>query len=151
MPLVPIFCRFEVGGSQVQNCFKLGKELTPKAHSQVKFCSDPVRSEDYFPEWKPAFKHWRFWTLRQRLDVDFTSGEGFLSIGFAVATRRQREKSCFAVVSEAWFKLLRTIKIKRNATKRPHEYCKVKAKTNGVGRGGWVAQNIGLRIIYSIL
>ena len=21
---------------------------------QVKFCSDPVRSEDYFPEWKPA-------------------------------------------------------------------------------------------------
>ena len=37
---VPIFCRFEVGCSQVQNCFKLGKELAPKAHVQVKFCSD---------------------------------------------------------------------------------------------------------------
>ena len=23
---------------------------------QVKFCSDPVRSEDYFPEWKPALR-----------------------------------------------------------------------------------------------
>ena len=54
MPSVPIFCRFEVGGSQVQNCFKLCKKLAPKAHLQVKFCSDPVRSEDYFPEWKPA-------------------------------------------------------------------------------------------------
>ena len=53
---MPIFCRFEVGGSQVQNCFKLGKELAPKAHVQVKFCSDPVRSEDYFPEWKPALR-----------------------------------------------------------------------------------------------
>ena len=54
MPSVPISCRFEVGCLQVQNCFKLGKELAPKAHVQVKFCSDPVRSEDYFPEWKPA-------------------------------------------------------------------------------------------------
>ena len=35
--------------------FKVGKELAPKAHVQVKFCSDPVRSEDYFPEWKLAF------------------------------------------------------------------------------------------------
>ena len=32
----------------------MGKELAPKPHVQVKFCSDPVRSEDYFPEWKPA-------------------------------------------------------------------------------------------------
>ena len=56
MPSVPIFCQFEVCCSQVQNCFKLGKELAPKAHVQVKFCSDPVRSEDYFPEWKPAFR-----------------------------------------------------------------------------------------------
>ena len=55
MPSVPIFCRFEVGGLQVQNCFKLGKELAQKAHVQVKFCFDPVRS-DYFPEWKLAFK-----------------------------------------------------------------------------------------------
>ena len=50
-----ILCRFEVGGSQVENCFKLGKKLAPKAHVQVKFCSDPVRSENYFPELKPAF------------------------------------------------------------------------------------------------
>ena len=31
------------------------RKLALKAHEQVKFCSDPVRSEDYFPEWKPAF------------------------------------------------------------------------------------------------
>ena len=30
------------------------RQLALKAHEQVKFCSDPVRSEDYFPEWKPA-------------------------------------------------------------------------------------------------
>ena len=33
----------------------MGKELAPKPHVQVKFISDPVRSKDYFPEWKPAF------------------------------------------------------------------------------------------------
>ena len=33
----------------------MSKELAPKAHVQVKFCSDPVRSEDYFPEWKTDF------------------------------------------------------------------------------------------------
>ena len=38
----------------MQNCFKLGKELAPKAYVQVKFCSDPIRCEDYFPKWKPA-------------------------------------------------------------------------------------------------
>ena len=32
------------------------RKLALKAHEQVKFCSDPVRSEDYFPEWKPALK-----------------------------------------------------------------------------------------------
>ena len=52
----------EVGGSQVQNCFKLGKELASKAHVRVKFCSDPVRSEDYFPEWKPAYTRSRSWS-----------------------------------------------------------------------------------------
>ena len=57
MPSVPIFCRFEVGGSQVQNCFKLGKELAQQVHVQVKFCSDLGRSEDYFPEWKPALMY----------------------------------------------------------------------------------------------
>ena len=31
------------------------RKLALKAHEQVKFCSDPVRSEDYFPEWKPTF------------------------------------------------------------------------------------------------
>ena len=31
-----------------------GQRIGTKAHVQVKFCSDPVRSEDYFPEWKPA-------------------------------------------------------------------------------------------------
>ena len=60
MPSVPIFCQFEVGCSQVQNCFKLGKELAPKAHVQVKFCSDPVRSEDYFPEWKSALTVFKY-------------------------------------------------------------------------------------------
>ena len=33
----------------------MGKELAPKAHVQVKFCSSPIRSQDYFPERKPAF------------------------------------------------------------------------------------------------
>ena len=32
------------------------RKLALKAHEQVKFCSDPVRSEDYFPEWKPALR-----------------------------------------------------------------------------------------------
>ena len=36
--------------------------------------------------------------------MDFTSGEYFLSIGLAVAIPRQREISCFAVVSETWLK-----------------------------------------------
>ena len=31
------------------------RKLALKAHDQVKFFSYPVQSEDYFPEWKPAF------------------------------------------------------------------------------------------------
>ena len=79
MPSVPIFCRFEVGGSQVQNCFKLGKELAPKAHVQVKFCSDPVRSEDYFPEWKPAL------SLYRRSDLQFTTKQTCQTVKFFFA------------------------------------------------------------------
>ncbi len=30
------------------------RKLVPKAHARVQFCSDPVRSHGYFPEWKPA-------------------------------------------------------------------------------------------------
>ncbi len=41
--------------------FKLGQKSTeqksvPKAHARVQFCSDPVRSHAYFPEWKPILK-----------------------------------------------------------------------------------------------
>ena len=43
----------------------MGKELAPKAHVQVKFCSDPVRSEDYFPERKPALRDDPYWTSRK--------------------------------------------------------------------------------------
>ncbi len=31
------------------------RKFAPKAYSLVQFCSDPVRSHAYFPEWKPAF------------------------------------------------------------------------------------------------
>ncbi len=31
------------------------RKLVPKANARVQFCSDPVRSHAYFPEWKPAF------------------------------------------------------------------------------------------------
>ena len=30
------------------------RKLVPKAHARVQFCSNPVRSDAYFPEWKPA-------------------------------------------------------------------------------------------------
>ena len=30
------------------------RKFVPKAHARVQFCSDPVRSHAYFPEWKPA-------------------------------------------------------------------------------------------------
>ena len=51
----------------------MGKELALKAHVQVKFCSDPVRSEDYFPEWKPALNA----GLSQLISISlFPEGEG---------------------------------------------------------------------------
>ena len=28
--------------------------MVPRAHARFQFCSDPVRSHAYFPEWKPA-------------------------------------------------------------------------------------------------
>ena len=40
------------------------RKLVPKAHARVQFCSDPVRSHAYFPEWKPAF------TLKYRIIFD---------------------------------------------------------------------------------
>ena len=30
------------------------RKLLPKAHAQVQFCSDPARSDAYFPKWKSA-------------------------------------------------------------------------------------------------
>ena len=44
------------------------KKLVPKAHTRVQFCSDPVLSHAYFPEWKPAFKS--YFGLGQVLIVD---------------------------------------------------------------------------------
>jgi hypothetical protein len=35
--------------------FKLEQKIAPKAHARVQFCSDPVRSHAYFPEWNSAF------------------------------------------------------------------------------------------------
>ena len=32
------------------------RKLVPKAHSRGQFCSDPVLSHAYFPEWRPALK-----------------------------------------------------------------------------------------------
>ena len=32
------------------------RQLVPKAHARVQFCSDPVRSHACFPEWKSALK-----------------------------------------------------------------------------------------------
>ena len=32
------------------------RKLVPKAHARFQFCSDPVRSHAYFPEWKPALR-----------------------------------------------------------------------------------------------
>ncbi len=32
------------------------RKLVPKAHSRGQFCSDPVLSHAYFPEWKPALR-----------------------------------------------------------------------------------------------
>jgi hypothetical protein len=63
-----------------------------------------VSSSSPFPRLNGELKHWRFLTRRRRPDVDFTSGECVLNLCFAVATRRQREMSCFAVVSKTWFK-----------------------------------------------
>ncbi len=34
------------------------RKLIPKAHARFQFCSDPVRSHAYFPEWKPALSVW---------------------------------------------------------------------------------------------
>ncbi len=35
------------------------RNLVRKAHSRAEFCSDPVRSHAYFPEWKLAINKWR--------------------------------------------------------------------------------------------
>ena len=40
------------------------RKLVPKAHARFQFCSDPVRSHAYFPDWKPAFRHIRTCGLR---------------------------------------------------------------------------------------
>ena len=49
----------------------MGKELAPKAHVQVKFCADPVRSEDNFPEWKPALAQIQELNVLKKVCISF--------------------------------------------------------------------------------
>ena len=51
---MPILCPVWSNFVPVNRPPETDRKLALKAHEQVKFCSDPVRSEDYFPEWKPA-------------------------------------------------------------------------------------------------
>ncbi len=44
------------------------RKLVPKAHARVQYCSNPVRSDAYFPEWKPAL------TPQVRIKIHTKSG-----------------------------------------------------------------------------
>ena len=53
------------------------RKLIPKAHARVQFCSDPVRSHAYFPEWKPAL------SVISWIQV-FMNNDKFLPVGIPV-------------------------------------------------------------------
>ena len=61
----PTLSTIPVGGNRStrRKPTTFGRALTLLFSHEIKFCSDPVRSEDYFPEWKPAFTGDRTRTL----------------------------------------------------------------------------------------